>query len=156
MRCALLLMSLAAVSVLSGGCQHTREAYALAESPDEYAYVMAEHYSDLVKQAADLKEQSSTPSAAVAWMQRAEVKTTPAVRKMRELRDAYVQVKDASTERELQEAIDRAVLLIADMIRAVQSARGQPTSSLDPVSDRILASKTKLRSRATHHFKEAA
>jgi len=112
------------------GCAGTKAAYQQAQSPDEYAYVMAEHYSSLVRQAADLKERPSTPASAIAAMQRAELAARPLVAPLRPLRDAYIAGRSAQSELELQRAIDAAVLAIADLVRQVQMARGGGTSSL--------------------------
>lgn len=134
------LTALLVSATLLAGCQHTREAYQAADTPDEYAFVMAEHYSSLLKEAADLKEKPSTPRAAVAAMQDIERKATPAVKKLKELRDAYLAVRTAQTEEDLQEAIDKAVLLVADMVRAVRAARSPDSArNWDIEERRILA-----------------
>lgn len=112
------------------GCQHTREAYNAADEPADYAYVLAEHYSSLLHQAVELKRKPTTPREAVAIMQRVELKATPAVKQLKDLRIAYLKVQDATTEAQLQAAIDDAVLLIADMVRAIRDARGGGSTSL--------------------------
>jgi hypothetical protein len=129
---ALLLAGALAMIALSG-CMHTRDAYRSAETPDEYAYVLAEHYSVLVREAADLAARPSTPDSAVRAMQRADMVARPAVLQLRHLRDAYLDVRTAETEAELQEAINRAVLLIAELVRAVRGARGESVTVVDPV-----------------------
>lgn len=118
------------------GCTHTREAYASAHSLDEYAYVLAEHYSSLVKQAADLKEKPTTPRSAVQAMRQADDVARPAIAKLKVLRDTFVQVRDAQTEADLQNAVDDAVKVIAELVRAVRDAEGRdnrPTLNHQPV-----------------------
>lgn len=132
-------------SLAAAGCQHTREAYREAEDPGEYAFVLMEHYNALLKEAVALKNNPATPREAVEWMRKVELKTTPAVKKLAELRQAWLDLQTASTETELQAAIDQAVLLIADMVRAVRDARGGSVSMLD---ERILLH--------AHHLEAAA
>lgn len=112
-------------------CTHTREAYREAASVDETAYVLAEHYAALVHEAANLAEKPSTPAAAVDAMRRAELAARPAVFALRDLRDAYVAARSAENEAALQAAVNRAVQVIADLVRAVQAARASPTARLD-------------------------
>lgn len=129
----LLAIAVPAVATLSG-CVGTRAAYQAAESPDEYAYVITEHYASLVKEAADLKERPTTPREAVEAMQRAELAARPLVLGgdrppspgLRDLAETYSAVRDAKSEQDLQLATDRAVLRIADLVRAVKAARGEP------------------------------
>lgn len=132
------------ISVALMGCTHTREAYQAADSPDEYAYVVAEQYSSLLKEAADLKEQATTPRAAVLVMQQAERKATPAVKKLREVRDAYLAVRSAQTEEQLQEATNAAVLLVADLIRAVRSARAPDSTRNWDIEERAILAQANL------------
>ncbi len=125
------LLAAALVLPLLAGCAGTRQAYQAASSPDEYAYVLAEHYSSLVHEAANLKEKPSTPAEAVRLMQQAELAARPAVLALRDLSAAYVDAKTAENEAALQAAVNRAVQVIADFVRAVQAARGSPGAALD-------------------------
>ncbi len=125
---SLLMMSVLCIGL--SACAATREAYREADSPDEYAYVLAEHYASLVKEAAELKEKPTTPAEAVSLMQRAELTARPVVLALRPLRDAYLAAKTPASEAELQEAINRAVLVIAELVRTVRGAAGQPSTRL--------------------------
>lgn len=124
---SLLVLALVApvLALTLSGCTHTREAYGSADTVDEYAYVAAEHYAALVHEARVLKEKPTTPAEAVVAMQAAAAKAQPAVLKLRALRDAYTQVRSAQNEQDLQKAVDEAVLLIADLVREVNKARGE-------------------------------
>lgn len=112
------------VAVGLQGCAELRSAYKAAETPAELAYVLAEHYAGLVKAAADLAQKPTTPANVIASLQSADAKAKPVVAQLRPLRDAYLATKSAESEAELQAATDRAVLAIADLVRAVNSARG--------------------------------
>jgi len=126
-RAALLGVLLAVSGVTVTGCTGTRAAYTAADhQPDKLAYVLAEQYASVLHEAAILKEQPTTPPEAVAAMQKADLAAQPAVDKLRPAADAYVAVKNAQTQAELQLAIDNAVRLIADVIAAVKQARGTP------------------------------
>lgn len=113
------------------GCQHTKAAYKAADDPGEYAYVLTEHYASLVHEAAELRNKPSTPTAAINAMQKADNAAFPVIERLRSLRGAYVQVRDAKTEAELQAATDEAVRVLADLIRAVAEARGRPLTQLE-------------------------
>lgn len=102
----------------------TREAYKQADNVGEQAYVLAEHYATLIEQAAILKAKPTTPLSAISKMQEADRVAKPVVLRLKSLRDAYVATKNADTEAQLQLAVNQAVLAVADLVRAVNTARG--------------------------------
>jgi hypothetical protein len=112
------------VAVSMHGCSGTVSAYKQVDNPAELAYVLAEHYAALVTQAADLRQKPGTPAAAIAAMQDADRRARPIIEKLPPLRTAYLQLKSTSTEAQLQAALDLAVTAIADLARAVSSAKG--------------------------------
>lgn len=131
-----LWLALAAFTV---GCTGTRAAYQAAEGkPDQVAYVLAEQYSSVLHEAADLKELPTTPPEVVEGMQRADLAAQPAVDRLRGASEAYAEIKAAQEAaataegeselqeayRRLQEAINEAVRLIAEVINEVKKARG--------------------------------
>ena len=121
----LVLAIVAPVLMLAlSGCAGTKAAYQAADTVDEQAYVAAEHYASLLREANVLKASASTPGEAVTAMQEAAAKVQPVIMQVKNLRDAYAKVKSAQTEQELQEAVNQAVLLLADLVRAVNAARG--------------------------------
>lgn len=144
---------LAAVATLAAGCAGTKAAYSEAQSLDEYAFVLTEHYSALVREAADLKEKPTTPAAAVKAMQDADTAAHLVVvgsaqsPGLAELAQKFAAVKSASSEAELQAAVDAAVLRIADLVRAVKAARAKPSADLrrELLEQRILAHADRLR-----------
>lgn len=107
-------------------CTGTRLAYKEAQGLDEQAYVAVEHYASLVREANQLANRPGTHREAIAAMQKADRAALPVVTQVRQLRDAYAAVKNADNEAALQEAVNNAILLIADMVRAVKDARGEP------------------------------
>lgn len=127
------------------GCTGTAAAYKAAEDPAEYAFVIVKHYESLVNQAADLKDRPTTSAQAVAAMQKADSAAGPVIEKLRGLRDAYLAVHSASSEAELQAAINQAVSVVADFIRAVSSANGGKVNLLE---QRILDHDLALRRAA--------
>ena len=62
------VLSFASLSFVSG-CQHTREAYAVASQSDDRlnntVYVVTEHYAAVVHEAADLREKPGTPQEVI-------------------------------------------------------------------------------------------
>lgn len=122
-------LALISAVLLSGflllpGCQSTRAAYQAADSLDETSYVISEHYASLVREAADLASRPTTPRGVVRAMQEADLAVAPVIDSLRRLRDAYVATRDAKTEAALQEAVNQAVILLADLVRQVNAARG--------------------------------
>lgn len=112
------------VAVSMHGCTQVQSAYKAAETPAELAYVLTEHYAALVKAAADLASKPTTPASVIVALQAADAKAKPVVLQLRPLRDAFLATKSAQTEQELQQATDRAVLAIAELVRAINTARG--------------------------------
>lgn len=125
---ALVMLAILTVTSLSllPGCtgSGTRAAYSEAKNVSEQAYVLAEQYATLVEQAANLKSKPTTPSSVIERLQKADQVAKPLVLRLKTLRDAYVATKNAQTESELQLAINNAVLAVADLVRAVQAAKG--------------------------------
>lgn len=123
------------------GCVDTRAAYKAAplhgQAVSDTAYVVAEHYSAVVKEAADLRESGRVPAAIVQAMQEADRRarpliigipdnaTTRPVLGLRQLAEKYTALHDAQTEAELQAAVNNAVLALGDLMRAVNSAKGK-------------------------------
>lgn len=132
---------LIASAIMATGCTSTRGAYQVAESPDEYAFVVAEHYNALVNEAADLAQQPGTPQQVRTALKRADAKAKPLVVQLRGLAANYAAVKDAQSQAVLQEALNKAVLAIADFIRELRKAQASPTGMTvwGPVADRLLA-----------------
>lgn len=120
-----ILLLLSSLVLVLGGCAGLRSAWQAADTADEQAYVLAEQYASLVKEAADLAQKPTTPRMAITAMQEADRKAKPVVLNMKRLRDAYVAIDSAENEEALQKAVNDAVLLINDMVRAVKVARGE-------------------------------
>ena len=121
-----------AVALLVAGCPATRGVYEEAQSPDEYAFVVAEHYNALVNEAADLAENPQTSENVRSALKAADAKAKPLVLKLRVLADAYASSKTAETQEELQKALNEAVLAVADFIRSLRSAQAVTTGDVMP------------------------
>jgi hypothetical protein len=127
-------------ALMLGGCASTRGAYKEAQSPNEYAYVVAEHYSVLVNEAADFAALATTPESVKAALKAADARAKPLVLKLRGLAATYVAAKTADNQEALQTALNAAVLAVADFIRTLRAAQGSPTGAAwEPPSDQILA-----------------
>jgi hypothetical protein len=125
----LIVLFALAMGLAGAACTHTREAYKAADTVDEQAYVAVEHYASLLREAVVLRGKPTTPGEAIVAMQEASAKVQPVAMRVRQLRDAYVAVKSAENEQQLQQAVNEVVLLIADLVRAVNKARGEPVGS---------------------------
>lgn len=117
---AALMVGLTAVS----GCAGTKAAYNAADTLEERAFVVTEHYSAVVKQAADLKDTGVLKGAALSKAREIESVAQPVVLSLGGLVAKYNAAKSAETEVALQKALDEAVLAIADLVRVVKAAAG--------------------------------
>lgn len=117
---AALAMGLATVS----GCAGTKAAYDAADTLEERAFVVTEHYSAVVKQAADLKDAGVLKGAALSKAREIESVAQPVVLSLGDLVAKYNAAKSAETEVALQRALDEAVLAVANLVRVVKAAAG--------------------------------
>jgi hypothetical protein len=120
-RLAFVAVALGGLAMLAG-CAGTRAAYKAADSLEDRAYVATEHYSAIVKQAADLKEHGVLKGSALAQVQEVDTALGPIIKSLGPLVQNYKAVKSAETEVALQKALDEAVLALADLIRLVKAA----------------------------------
>jgi hydroxymethylpyrimidine pyrophosphatase-like HAD family hydrolase len=115
---AALCMTLMAVA----GCAGTKAAYQAADTLEDRAYVVTEHYSAIVKQAADLKDLGVLKGSALSQVREIETSAQPVVLSLRDLVANYNAAKTAETEVALQKALDDAVRLLANLVRVVKTA----------------------------------
>jgi hypothetical protein len=120
-----MLLALFFAAFAVAGCEGTRLAYSEAQTIDEKAYVVIEHYAALVREAANLAENPNTPPEAIKAMKKADAAATPVILRVRNLHDARLDAGSAGNAEALQMAVNDAVAVIADMIRAVKQARGE-------------------------------
>ncbi len=116
--------ALALVVTAATGCAGTKAAYNAADTLDERAFVVTEHYSAVVKQAADLKESGVLKGAALDQARKIESTAKPVVLSLGDLVAKYNAAKNAETEVALQRALDEAVLAVANLVRVVKAAAG--------------------------------
>ena len=122
-----LLIGLLAIT----GCVGTKTAYKEASGVDEYAYVLTEHYSALVSQAATLAALPTTPASVKERLKAADraaylvvvgdPTASPRVVGLAELAANYKQIRNAENQLALQRAVDSAVLKVADLVRALRA-----------------------------------
>ena len=126
-RCIVKLL-IVSLMLLVAGCAGTKAAYQGATTLDDTAYVIAEHYSALVKEAADLKDAGTLTGAALVRVQQIEARATPVVLKLKDVSAAWTASKNATTEAALQKAISDAAVVVSDLINAL---KGKPTARLE-------------------------
>lgn len=115
---ALPLLLILAAAVL-GACSGTRMAYEAAETLEETAYVVTEHYYVILREANKLADEGAPQE----WINRAVAKerqVTPAILRLRDQVDAYNAVRNAETEQELSDALSEAVVLVSEFIDVVR------------------------------------
>jgi hypothetical protein len=140
------LVCVVAVAAIVSGCAGTKQAYRAADSLPDQAFVVAEHYAALVKEAADLAQNPATPEPVKEQLRAADRVLKPLVigepsqipprPGLRELAAAYQATRTAQTEAELQAAVNNAVVALAGFIKAVKAARGEYVGSIDADSGR--------------------
>lgn len=128
----LLLLSLATLE----GCVGTRTAYKAAQDtgdPTVYAYVVGEHYSALLKEAADLKDAGKLTGNALATAQAADRKAKPLIigdpsadppkAGVQQLSETYKATQGTADKAALQKALNDAVKAISEFINSLKGAR---------------------------------
>ncbi len=126
------LFALGVTAVLLPGCAGTSAAFKAASSLSDTAYVVAEEYSAVLKEAADLAQSPTIDPTVKAAMKAADAAVKPWIvgdaatgkPSLRELAATYSSVHDAKSQADLQLALDNAVRELAKLIAAVKSARG--------------------------------
>jgi hypothetical protein len=108
------------------GCAGTRAAYQAADTLEDTAYVVAEHYAALVKEAADLRESGTLAGSALARVQSAEARARPVILRLQSVTATYESVRNATNEEALAEAVGAAASVISDFINAL---KGQPDNA---------------------------
>lgn len=124
---AVIAVVLAVGIMASSGCTGTKAAYQAADTLEERAFLAGEHYSAVLKQAADLKDLGVLKGQALAKAQEIEASATPVVLSLGQLVGHYKAARDAESEVALQKALDEAVRLLADLVRTVKGAAGGGT-----------------------------
>lgn len=117
------------------GCTSTQAAYKAAplhgEAVTDTAYVIAEHYSAVLKEAADLRDAGRIPAPLLAAVQEADRRAqriilgVPAegINGLRQWSEIYIRLHDAQSQAELQKATDQAAIALSDLIKAVAAAK---------------------------------
>lgn len=128
----LIAFGLSAVGTVAmiAGCAGTKAAYQAAQSPEDYAYVVTEHYASVLHELAAAKQAGKLTGSALATVQKADDRVNPAIIKLRSAAELYTQTKDAKDAVALQQAIDQAVPLLADLIKLMKK-NGVDTTALE-------------------------
>lgn len=132
---SVLLFGVGLVAALAAGglsgCAGTQAAYKASNNVGDTALVVAEHYSAVLKEAADLAQSPATPAEVKEALKAADLVVKPLIvgdatrPGLRELAARYNAVRNAQTEAELQAAVNDAVRELARLINAVKAARRQ-------------------------------
>ena len=118
------VLAAAAIALLSfaAGCTGTRAAYSAATTLEQRAYVVTEHFSAVVKQAADLKDAGVLKGQALSQAREIESVAQPIVLSLGDLVAKYKAAMSAESEVALEMALDDAVMVLADLVRVVKTA----------------------------------
>jgi hypothetical protein len=114
--------SLIPLLLILAACAGTREAYKVAATPEQYAYVVTEHYAAVVKQAADRKDAGTLTGSSLARVQAADRAANPLILDLAALAQAYQETQTAENEAALQAALNKAVIALNNFINALKGA----------------------------------
>lgn len=112
------LLVVAAACVLAA-CAGTRAAYDAADTLDETAKVVSEHYYALLREANDLADQGA-PASFVQRAQELEAVAAPKILALRDAAQAYEAVRSAENEGELAAALGEAVPLVSQFVDLIR------------------------------------
>lgn len=128
-------------ALLIAGCQHTRDAYGAADSLEETAYVISEHYAILREKAADLKDSGQLSEEQLSQLQALDKEieglvvgdpnaspAVPGIIDMARTGDDPVQ---------LQRLIDSIVKKLTNLSGLIKSFGGNLNGSVNPSFDRL-------------------
>jgi Xaa-Pro aminopeptidase len=107
-----------------GACAGVKTAYRTAAMDENAlyatAYVLTEHYSIVLEQAAIYIDRNTLQEAQIAKLREVRDRVTPIVLAMHPLAEAYKKVKTPESTAALEEAIAAASVAIAEFITAVR------------------------------------
>lgn len=126
-------------------CMGTREAYRAADDIEDYAYVLTEHYSAILHEAAMAKQSGRLTGDLLSKVQEKDKELNPIVLALKNVAESYISAlaayeksrdaKDAVavqvTRDTLQAEINNIVPLLADLLRLVKQAGS--TSKLEEI-----------------------
>lgn len=137
----LALVLAAGIGQLLLGCTHTQAAYKAAplhgEALADTAFVITEHYAAVIHEAALMRKSGTLKTPLLEPIQRADqvanrlilgvpaAEGQPAVPGLEQLASTYTALHDATSEAQLQSAVNEAVVALGSLIRAVNTAKGQ-------------------------------
>lgn len=107
---------------LVAACAGTRQAYQAADTLDDSAKVVTEHYFAIIREVNDLADQGA-PQEWVTRAQDLERRTSPVVFALRDASEAYEAVRSAENEQALADALEQAVPLVSDFIDLLRERR---------------------------------
>lgn len=116
------------VLAILAGCAGTKAAYQGAETLEDTAYVVTEHYAALVKEAADMREAGTLTGNALVQVQGFETRARPLILRLQGLAEAYESVRSAENEQALAAAVGEAAQVLSDFINAL---KGRPVAQIE-------------------------
>lgn len=111
---------LAAAAVLAG-CAGTRAAYQAAETLDETAYVVAEHYAALLEQVNELAEAGTLDADDIRFAQSIAEDATPAIIELEEAVAIHARFANLQSEADLEAALARAVPYVSRLANLLRN-----------------------------------
>lgn len=117
-------LGVAACGGTMGAYKEARNDGTAAEIVGDTAYVIAEHYGSLVREAGNLRQSGALTGKNLELVQDAEIAARPYFQSLRTLSAAFAALPNAKTQAELQAATDNAVTELAKLTRIFNQARG--------------------------------
>lgn len=112
------LVLLAPLVLLLQACPGTTSAYRAADTLEETAFVVTEHYYSVLREANRLADEGA-PQEWIEEVAAKERELTPRIIQLRDYVQAYEDVRSAENEQQLSEALSESVVLVSEFIDLV-------------------------------------
>jgi hypothetical protein len=119
-----LLLVVAVPALVVQGCTQTQRAIKEADTSTDYALIFLEGYRSGVKTAADLRDSGRLAGNDLTRVQALEIKAFEFVKPIEPLVAAWEASHSETDAQAIQAAVDRAIVAVAEFVRAVKQARG--------------------------------
>lgn len=111
------------MAAVVSACTGTRAAYRSAETLEETAKVMTEHFIAVATEVGDYRAANTLPAPVITRLTNALNSAEPAVRQLQPLSQAYSSVRSAENEQALGDALGEAAVALSSLIDILREVR---------------------------------
>ena len=117
------LIAVVAMSTLIVACAGTRSAYQAAETLEEQAYVVGEHYYALVREANELRRSGALSGSTLTRAQDLVQGSRSIIAELEDAARAYTNVRNAETQADLERALNEAAVAVSRLVDVIKGVR---------------------------------